>query len=90
MRLRGEKDVQKARFERLREQNELIVREMAGLKVKFGQSMQLLRKYQVLAASSYPVPCGVMSWSHLISHSFAYRYIAATSIYHAHVLAVIP
>lgn len=46
MKLRAEKDGQKARFERLRAQNESIVREMAGLKEKFGQSMQLLRKYQ--------------------------------------------
>ena len=47
VKLRAEKDGQRARFERLRAQNEVIVKEMAALKVKFGQSMQLLRKYQV-------------------------------------------
>ncbi|CAN0571826.1 unnamed protein product, partial [Ectocarpus sp. 12 AP-2014] len=46
VKLRQEKECQKTRFERLRAQNESIVKEMAGLKVKFGQSMQLLRKYQ--------------------------------------------
>ncbi|CAM9859673.1 unnamed protein product, partial [Ectocarpus sp. 13 AM-2016] len=46
VKLRQEKESQKTRFERLRAQNDEIVKEMAGLKVKFGQSMQLLRKYQ--------------------------------------------
>lgn len=47
VKLREEKGGQKARLERLRTQNESIVKEVASLKVKFGQSMQLLRKYQV-------------------------------------------
>ncbi|CAM9941127.1 unnamed protein product, partial [Hapterophycus canaliculatus] len=46
VKLREEKGGQKARLERLRAQNESIVKEVASLKVKFGQSMQLLRKYQ--------------------------------------------
>lgn len=52
VKLRQEKECQKNRFERLRAQNESIVKEMAGIKVKFGQSMQLLRKYQVGAVGS--------------------------------------
>lgn len=39
--------MQKTRFERLRAQNEAIVKEVSSLRVKFGESMQLLRKYQV-------------------------------------------
>ena len=49
MKLRAEKEGHKVRFEKLRAQNESIVKEVAGLKVKFSQSMQLLRKYQVRA-----------------------------------------
>lgn len=47
VKLRGEKEGYDARLSRLRGQNESIVKAMASLKVKFGQSMQLLRKYQV-------------------------------------------
>eukprot|EP00903_Cladosiphon_okamuranus_P015979 g14759.t1 len=55
VKLRAEKDGQRARFERLRAQNEVIVKEMAALKVKFGQSMQLLRKYQSILQDGGPV-----------------------------------
>lgn len=55
VKLRGEKDGFDARLTRLRAQNEDIVKEMASLKVKFGQSMKLLRKYQVLLKLPYPI-----------------------------------
>ncbi|CAN0362716.1 unnamed protein product, partial [Ectocarpus fasciculatus] len=59
VKLRQEKEGQKTRFERLRAQNESIVKEMAGLKVKFGQSMQLLRKYQSIVQEGGAADGGV-------------------------------
>ena len=55
MKLRAEKGGHKVRFEKLRAQNELMVKEVAALKVKFGQSMQLLRKYQVRFSDGFVV-----------------------------------
>lgn len=47
IKLRAEKEGYNGRLARLRAQNESIVQEISALRAKFGQSVQLLRKYQV-------------------------------------------
>ncbi|CAM9834168.1 unnamed protein product, partial [Choristocarpus tenellus] len=46
VRVKAENEGQEKRLDRLRGQNEEIVRETIAAKAKFNQSMQLLRKYQ--------------------------------------------